>query len=266
MRRTRPQHPRCSARGRPRPANPAQTALCPGPEALSQLREERATARFPRLLAYLRVLWEGRGAAWPRQGAGAAAASLPPSSLGRSPDATSSLGDARLSPPGVGRATCRLGPRPKLCAGRNRSRSSSGRTVPTPKCQPWLASERVGRPAPPLYPHLPPLGPPRPGSSPTPPLARPQLQPPPPRPPPRAGGGENRLPSPGAGSAVLCASSLGPRRNPGLSTAASAAPERQNLVGEAAATTVSSYGRGSLLRVGASCRVRAKEPRGCPPA
>lgn len=47
MRQTPPQHPRCSARGRPRPANRAQTALCPGREALSQLREERAPARLP---------------------------------------------------------------------------------------------------------------------------------------------------------------------------------------------------------------------------
>lgn len=140
MRRTRPQHPRCSARGRPRPANPAQTALCPGPEALSQLREERATARLPappRLPAGPVGGQRCRLASPGRRGSGCISPTLQPRSLsGRH---LLARGRASFS---SGRRTCNLPPwaapqvvrRSKPLAKLLR-KDSPNPQVPTPACK-----------------------------------------------------------------------------------------------------------------------------------
>ncbi|XP_039736652.1 specifically androgen-regulated gene protein-like [Pteropus medius] len=109
MRRTRLQHPCCSARGRLRPAKRAQTAACPGPEALSQLREERAPARLPappRLPAGRVGGQRCRLAAPGRPGSGC----IPPTLRPRALSGRHLLARGRASF-SSGRGTCNLPPR-----------------------------------------------------------------------------------------------------------------------------------------------------------
>ncbi|XP_047684974.1 collagen alpha-1(I) chain-like [Prionailurus viverrinus] len=213
MRQTRPQHPRPGARG--------EVCRAPGPEApLLTRRGTRPRPAACAFLAYRPVDAEGGGAVHPP--APAAPRRPPGRRLTVGVRAGAAAGDARLSPPGAGRGTCAPGPRPKLCAGRSSSRSSSREALPAPKPGPPASAGGSGHP--------------RTSVS----------SAPPPRPSTPAAAGPRRsrlLPGEEGGSPTRererrrCAFSFGLGRDSGLHC--SAPPERQNLVGEAAITAAS---------------------------
>lgn len=233
MRRIRPQHPGCRARGRrgcaPRPRSPFSTP-----------RGARPPLGFPRRPAYLRV-WAGGGrrrrAASPGHPGGCR---IPPTS--QPPPLRSGtlafLLRARVVQPAA--------PGPKLCARVRAAREAPpGRPSQHP---PAPAAGMQGRER--TAPHLRLVhtcsrqGRRGRSSAPAPPLARPLLRPPWP---PRAGGGGKRRPGPGARAGALCllpGAGAGPRSRHCFARR-SGAP-----VGEAAATTVP-VATAAFLRVGA---------------
>lgn len=216
MRPTRPQHPRRSARGRPRPAGWARTAACPGPQVLSQLREECAPVRLPAPprspagpVGGQRCRLDAPG----RRGSGCIPPTLqPPPLCGRH---LLARGRASFS---SGRRMCHLPPRaaPQVARRSKPLAKRLRKDRPSPRVPPLACEGESGAPAPLLHPHLPPRAPLRPGSAPRPPPAPAAAA---------AGAGRSRnkgAPSPRARSTGPCASSLAPWRIPGLSSAAPA--------------------------------------------
>lgn len=230
----RPQHPRSSARGRGRPSDPAQTAVRPGPAVPSQLRGGRVPARLP------------APAGLPAGPAGGRRRR--PASPGQRPPPAHPPAPAALRP---------LPPRSGTLAFLLRAPDvQPAARVRAPSCAQVEAARqapRESRPRPPAP--VRPLvckggsGPPRTSASSTPAAARAAAAAAPPRlrpSPAHCSGRRGRCGQEGEGESARvpereprrCASFLGPRRDPGPSIAALAAPERWNLVGEVAATVV----------------------------
>lgn len=265
MRRTRPQHPRSSVPGRRRPSDPRADGGVPRPRG--HFSTARGTRLRPASRASPLTCGSGRRAEVPSASPGRpeAAASLSPPHLRRSPAAASGIRSARAPRPGT-RVLPRWAPdvqpaasgRAPSCAQVAAARADpGGGPSQPPNPGPQQARARVDLPAPPPPPHLPP-------PEPQPPRLLPGSAPPPP-PAPAAAGRKGREEMPGSASASCGAvPPLSGRGGPPISTAAPAAPERQNLVGEAVATTVP-------MATAAFCvwerlAKSAKEGRGCPRA